>query len=26
VLSGPPPRPLASYEVSVRAGEMFVHL
>ncbi len=26
VLSGPPPRPLASYAVSVRAGEVFVHL
>ena len=26
VLSGPPPRPLASYDVSVRAGEIFVHL
>jgi cytochrome b6-f complex iron-sulfur subunit len=26
VLSGPPPRPLASYQVSVRAGEVFVHL
>jgi cytochrome b6-f complex iron-sulfur subunit len=26
VLSGPPPRPLTSYEVSMRAGEVFVHL
>ena len=26
VLSGPPPRALASYAVSVRAGEVFVHL
>ena len=26
VLSGPPPRPLPSYAVSVRAGEVFVHL
>ncbi len=26
VLAGPPPRPLPSYEVSVRAGEVFVHL
>lgn len=26
VLSGPPPRPLASYSVSVRAGEVFVQL
>ena len=26
VVSGPPPRPLASYGVSVRAGEVFVHL
>lgn len=26
VLSGPPPRSLASYEVSVRAGEIFVHV
>jgi len=26
VLSGPPPRALASYGVSVRAGEIFVHL
>jgi len=26
VLSGPPPRPLATYTVSVRAGEVFVHL
>jgi cytochrome b6-f complex iron-sulfur subunit len=26
VVSGPPPRPLASYPVSVRAGEVFVHL
>jgi len=26
VLSGPPPKPLAVYEVSVRAGELFVHL
>ena len=26
VLSGPPPRPLANYAVSVRAGEVFVHL
>ena len=26
VLSGPPPRPLANYPVSVRAGEVFVHL
>lgn len=26
VLSGPPPRALASYDVSVRAGEIFVHL
>jgi cytochrome b6-f complex iron-sulfur subunit len=26
VLSGPPPRPLASYTVSVRAGEIFVQL
>ena len=26
VLSGPPPRPLPSYAVSVRAGEIFVHL
>ena len=26
VLSGPPPRPLPSYAVSMRAGEIFVHL
>ena len=26
VVSGPPPRPLTSYQVSVRAGEVFVHL
>ncbi len=26
VLSGPPPRPLPSYAVSVRAGEIFVQL
>ena len=26
VLSGPPARPLATYPVSVRAGEIFVHL
>jgi cytochrome b6-f complex iron-sulfur subunit len=26
VLSGPPPRALPTYEVSVRAGEVFVHL
>jgi cytochrome b6-f complex iron-sulfur subunit len=26
VLSGPPPRALPSYEVAVRAGEVFVHL
>jgi len=26
VLSGPPPRPLPTYSVSVRAGEVFVHL
>ncbi len=26
VLSGPPPRPLTNYGVSVRAGEVFVHL
>jgi cytochrome b6-f complex iron-sulfur subunit len=26
VLSGPPPRPLATYSVSVRAGEVYVHL
>lgn len=26
VLSGPPPRPLPSYSVSVRAGEVFVQL
>jgi cytochrome b6-f complex iron-sulfur subunit len=26
VLSGPPPRALASYGVSLRAGEIFVHL
>jgi cytochrome b6-f complex iron-sulfur subunit len=26
VLSGPPPRPLTSYSVSVRAGEVFVQL
>ena len=26
VLSGPPPRALASYDVSVRAGEIFVHV
>ncbi len=26
VLSGPPPRPLASYGVSMRAGEIYVHL
>ena len=26
VLSGPPPRPLPSYTVSVRAGEVFVQL
>jgi cytochrome b6-f complex iron-sulfur subunit len=26
VLSGPPPRALASHAVSVRAGEVFVHL
>ena len=26
VVSGPPPRPLPSYAVSVRAGEVFVHL
>lgn len=26
VLSGPPPRPLQRYEVSLRAGEIFVHL
>jgi cytochrome b6-f complex iron-sulfur subunit len=26
VLSGPPPRALPSYEVSVRAGEVFVHV
>ena len=26
VLSGPPPRPLSSYSVSVRAGEVFVQL
>jgi cytochrome b6-f complex iron-sulfur subunit len=26
VLAGPPPRPLPSYRVSVRAGEVFVHL
>ncbi len=26
VLSGPPPRPLPTYDVSVRAGEIFVEL
>jgi cytochrome b6-f complex iron-sulfur subunit len=26
VLSGPPPRALASYDVTLRAGEIFVHL
>ncbi len=26
VLSGPPPRTLPTYDVSVRAGEVFVHL
>jgi cytochrome b6-f complex iron-sulfur subunit len=26
VISGPPPRPLPAYAVSVRAGEVFVHL
>lgn len=26
VLSGPPPRPLPNYTVSVRAGEVYVHL
>lgn len=26
VLSGPPPRPLATYDVSVRSGDVFVHL
>jgi len=26
VLSGPPPRPLPTYEVSVQAGEILVHL
>jgi cytochrome b6-f complex iron-sulfur subunit len=26
VVSGPPPRPLPSYDVSVRAGEIFVQL
>jgi len=26
VLSGPPPRPLPSYEVSMRAGEVFVRV
>jgi len=26
VLSGPPPKPVAAYTVSVRAGEVFVHL
>ena len=26
VLSGPPPRPLPTYEVTVRAGDVFVHL
>ncbi len=26
VLSGPPPRPLPTYTVSVRAGEVYVHL
>jgi cytochrome b6-f complex iron-sulfur subunit len=26
VLSGPPPRPLPTYEVSIRAGEVFVHV
>jgi cytochrome b6-f complex iron-sulfur subunit len=26
VISGPPPRALPSYQVSVRAGEVFVHL
>jgi cytochrome b6-f complex iron-sulfur subunit len=26
VLSGPPPRPLPTYAVSVRAGEVYVHL
>jgi cytochrome b6-f complex iron-sulfur subunit len=26
VLSGPPPKPLPSYAVSIRAGEVFVHL
>ena len=26
VLSGPPPKPLPTYSVSVRAGEIFVHL
>lgn len=26
VLSGPPPRPLPTYSVSVRAGEVYVHL
>lgn len=26
VISGPPPRPLPTYGVSVRAGEVFVHL
>jgi len=26
VLSGPPPRPIASYPVTVRAGEVYVHL
>lgn len=26
VISGPPPRPLATYDVSVRAGDVFVHL
>jgi cytochrome b6-f complex iron-sulfur subunit len=26
VLSGPPPRPLRSYEVAVRAGEVYVQL
>jgi cytochrome b6-f complex iron-sulfur subunit len=26
VLSGPPPRPLPTYQVSIRAGEVFVHV
>jgi cytochrome b6-f complex iron-sulfur subunit len=26
VISGPPPRPLATHHVSIRAGEVFVHL